>query len=88
MADERIVVHHTPVTGVIRVYTQGGSYEDRDPYDLLVCVHFLTDSIAYLWGAHGVLTPEIHRKGMALLKELGVKEIAYERRGRLKTRLI
>jgi len=74
-------VKFNAITGHIRSYTEGESYEGRDPYDCIVTVQFLTEEIAYLCGAKGDLSITAIKEIHNLLKEMGVKKILMERKG-------
>ncbi len=70
--------HYSPIAGHIRLY-HNGSYENRDPYDCIVTIQWLSDEEVWLSGAHGSLsTKPLHQA----LHEMGVKRARYERNGK------
>jgi hypothetical protein len=71
----------TPVVSQIRIYHVPNGYEERIPYEGIITVTHITDKMAYLSGAHGIIDRSIYRKIIELLKEQGIDEVFYERRG-------
>lgn len=72
----------------IRIYEEGKSYENRDPYIGILSVLFLTDTKVYICGAHGKMDKATYAQIVKTLKDLGVDEMVYERKGKLKIRQI
>ena len=72
-------------TSEIRAYDQPGGYEKRLPYLAIVTVTHLTDRIAYLHSAVGVVDRETWTKTLELLRESGVTTVMLERHGQMKT---
>ena len=75
----------TPQTSAIRAYDQPGGYENRRPYLAIVTVTHLTDKIAYLHGAVGVVDRQTWAQALDLLRGRGVTTVMLERHGRMKT---
>jgi hypothetical protein len=78
-------LHMTPEVSTIRVYSAPNGYEERRPYDGIITVSHLTDTIAYVHGAIGKVDRGTYTMALKLLQERGVKKIMYERRGEMKT---
>ena len=76
-----IAVKLTPVVAHLRVYTEGGSYEQRSPYACIITVLYLTATTVYLGGAKGKLTKAIIRQIRVTLKAEGIEHMTFERRG-------
>ena len=72
----------------IRIYEDGKSYENRDPYIGILSVLFLSDTKVYICGAHGTMNKNTYAQIVKTLKDLGVNEMVYERKGKLKIREI
>ena len=75
------MIEITPVVAHIRVYENGGSYEQRTPYTCIITVLYLTDDTVYLMGAHGNLNKFIVSEIHAALRATGIKHLKYERDG-------
>jgi len=73
----------SPVTGFIRLYKDGDSYESRDAYIFIATVQFLTEYSVYIGGAKGELSSAGRKEIHALLRGMGVTDIMMERRGKL-----
>ena len=78
-------LHMTPEVSTIRVYDAPGGYEARRPYAGIITVTHLTDSVVYVHGAVGQVTRATYAQALAMLAQLGVTTVMYERRGRMKT---
>jgi hypothetical protein len=69
----------------IRVYKEADGYEKRLPYLGMLNVTFLNEATAYIWGARGVVTRQSYNAALKMLKDLGVSEVQFERRGKIKS---
>lgn len=78
-------LHMATAVSTIRVYDAPGGYEARRPYVGIITVTHLTDRIVYVHGAVGQVTRATHAQALAMLAQLGVATVMYERRGRMKT---
>ena len=74
-------VQLTPVVAHLRVYDDGGSYEQRSAYTCIMTVLYLTDETVLIMGAHGRLSKLIVEKIEDVLRAVGVKKMTYERDG-------
>lgn len=82
-------LEYTPVTAHIRMYKdENASYDSRAPYDGILTIQYLTKEIAYIFGAHapGCFTAKTLQLVHDLLKAKGVKQLIYERDGKMITR--
>jgi len=70
----------THVCGQIRQYAEGKSYEQRDPYECIATVQYLSETEVYISGTIGKLNL---KEMAALLMQNGVTIIHYERRGKM-----
>jgi len=78
-------LHMAREVSTIRVYAAPGGYEARRPYDGIITVTHLTDSIVYVHGAVGQVDRATYALALNMLRDLGVTTVMYERRGRMKT---
>ena len=78
-------LHMTPQVSTIRAYSAPGGYEARRPYLGIITVDHLTSSTVYVHGAVGKIDRATHKAALNMLRELGVTNVMYERRGRMKT---
>jgi hypothetical protein len=77
--------HMKPEMSSLRVYSAPNGYEERRPYDGIIMVNHLTDTVVYLHGAIGKVDRGTYTMALKLLQESGVKKVMYERRGEMKT---
>jgi len=78
-------VEITSVISHIRIFNEGESYEERDPYIGILTLQYLTDEVVYICGAHGVeMNREIYNLCVKALKKQGVTSMVYERHGKIK----
>ena len=73
----------TPLAAHIRVYAEGKSYANRDPYEGILTIMYLTNDTVYLTGAHGSVTGALRVKAMKLLASKGIKHVSYHRNNKL-----
>lgn len=78
-------LHMTPEVSTIRVYDAPGGYEARRKYQGIITVTHLTDRVVYVHGAVGQVDRATYAQALAMLAELGVTTVMYERRGQMKT---
>ena len=78
-------LHMTPEVSTIRVYDAPGGYEARRPYAGIITVTHLTDRVVYVHGAVGQVDRATYSQALAMLAQLGVTTVMYERRGQMKT---
>jgi hypothetical protein len=78
----------TTKVSVLRAYDEPGGYEARTPYKAILTIDHLTDRIAYLSAAVGVIDMETWDRAMEMLKAQGVTTVMYERHGKMKTRTL
>lgn len=79
-----MTIKFSPTSGFIRLYKGDNSYENKDPYDFICTLIFLTESKVYLCGAKGELSKNDLMDIKGFLKDLGVKEVEMERHGEIK----
>lgn len=78
--------HISRLVSQIRVYEDSDGYDERKPYTGIFTIQHISDTTAYISGAHGEnLTRDAYLECVKLLHEIGVEIILYERRGRVKT---
>lgn len=78
-------LHMATTVSTIRVYDAPGGYEARRKYQGIITVTHLTDRVVYVHGAVGQVTRATHAQALAMLAQLGVTTVMYERRGKMKT---
>ncbi len=78
-------LHMTPEVSTIRVYDAPGGYEARRRYKGFITVTHLTDRVVYVHGAVGQVDRATYSQALAMLAQLGVTTVMYERRGKMKT---
>lgn len=81
-----IHLNMTPLMSTIRVYDKPNGYDERLPYLGLVTVIHLTDKTAYVCGAVGKVTRATRTTALAMLREMGITKLMYERRGEMITK--
>jgi hypothetical protein len=81
-------VKFIPTTGYLKIYQEGKSYENRDPFDAIITVQFLGDTVAYLSGAKGEVGIKGIAKGLKELQSMGIEKVLMERRGKVVERMI
>ena len=69
---------YTPTAGHLRLYTEGNTYEEKDPYDCIMTVEILPRGGIWISGAHGRLNPKAVRDWVI---DMGIKYVHYERDG-------
>jgi len=79
-------LHMSRSVSQVRAYDEPNGYAQRIPYRAIVTVTHLTDTLAYLHAAVGVLKPDDFAALLAMLKEQGITTVQFERHGRMKTR--
>jgi len=67
------MIHYTPETGSIRVYAEGDSYENRDPYKCSMLIHHLEGAavITMATTASGKLTIRDVKDVFLYLRSIG-----------------
>jgi hypothetical protein len=78
-------LHMATSVSTIRVYEAPGGYEARRKYQGIITVSHLTDRVVYVHGAVGQVDRATYVQALAMLAQLGVTTVMYERRGRMKT---
>lgn len=68
-------VHYSELTGSIRIYEGEDGYENRDDYEGIVSVLWLTDTRVMLFGANGKIDKRALLSIFATLHKRGAKEI-------------
>tara|TARA_R100001594_G_scaffold1048_3_gene4377 strand:- start:4063 stop:4311 length:249 start_codon:yes stop_codon:yes gene_type:complete len=65
-------IHASPLTEIVRYYEKG-SYEDKDPYDLVFTMVWDTSTQVTLHGLKGKMTRDIHKQLASYFKSRGIK---------------
>ena len=73
----------SPVVSHIRAYKKGRTYAQRDDYDGIVTVQWLSKTKVYLSGLQGIASSTLYTQCMKLLKRAGVKTVSFERDGEI-----
>lgn len=76
-----IHLHMSPALSHIRVYVEADGYKNRIPYEAMMTVVHMSDTMVYLMGAVGTVNRETWNKAFEMLYAQGVKTVILERRG-------
>jgi len=71
-------VEYKQTTGIIRLYSEGNSYNSRDEYTGVISVQWIAEDIALLYGAlaqKGAITKKTSLKIYRELQKQGAKKI-------------
>ncbi len=72
-------ISQKPEVSHIRVYEDGLSYENKDPFIFITTVHHLGDDEVFLSGAKGEFNRGVLRLIAKHLSDQGIKVIRYEK---------
>lgn len=75
-------VHIEPTSFIIRIYEDGKSFKNRDPYALVISVNMVGPDTCYLFGMRGGVKSGWTAKVYAELKALGINKVKLERGGK------
>ena len=68
-----------PEISHVRIYEEGLTYENKDPFLFIVTVHHLGDDEVYLSGAQGKVNRTIIKELRKYLGDRGIKTIRFEK---------
>lgn len=74
-------VHIEATSYLIRVYEDGKTFANRDPYITVLSANLVGDGVCYLYGMRGSMRKKWREEIYAQLKALGIKTVKMERDG-------
>lgn len=77
-------IHVQPITGTVRFYEDGHSYENKDPYIAVATVQFLDEQTCYVSALHGDVTRKMFEELIVGLMKMGVKNAITFRHEKMK----
>lgn len=74
-----MIIHEKTEVSHVRVYEDGNSYTNKDPFRLIITIHYLGEDEVFLSGAKGTLDKNTCLLIRDYLKGKGIKTIRFER---------
>lgn len=77
-------IEESVLTSHIRVYAEGNTLKNRDPYEAILTVQYLNDNAVHISGLKGAFNRSVYRSIERYFNERGIIYVSYERHNKKK----